>query len=215
MFIVALITQNFVSMKKSNLVYNKVSVKDDGADDAKKAEMEKRSLSAFELLRVLRPYFWPNAGSDGAFPNRVRAVSTWLTVIVSKFCSLYAPFFLAAATNYLVDGKFHTAAIQLTAYCLLRMASTFFKELQSIIYVKVKQVSAENLSLQKLIFTFKFYPASIYRIAGTYFHSLAFFVTELAFVQKNWCCDESNGPWERGSKSAHSIFVSLPHPRHV
>ena len=30
----------------------------------------KKGLSLFELLRVLRPFFWPNAGSDGALINR-------------------------------------------------------------------------------------------------------------------------------------------------
>jgi ABC-type multidrug transport system fused ATPase/permease subunit len=104
----------------------------------------------FEIIRVLRPYFWPNSGSDGAFLNRVRALSTWGAVILSKVCNLLAPVFLAAATNYLTDNKFPNAVANLIIYACLRVGSSFFKEMQSIIYVKVKQQA--SIELQVLTF---------------------------------------------------------------
>ena len=54
-----------------------------------------KSMSFVKLLYVLRPFFWPSKGSDGAFKNRIRAVSTWFAVGLSKASSVYAPFFLA------------------------------------------------------------------------------------------------------------------------
>ena len=42
---------------------------------------KKDGLSWFELFRVLFPYFWPSAGTDGAIINRIRSTSTWLMVI--------------------------------------------------------------------------------------------------------------------------------------
>ena len=54
-----------------------------------------KAMSFVKLLYVLRPFFWPSKGSDGAFKNRIRAVSTWFAVGLSKASSVYAPFFLA------------------------------------------------------------------------------------------------------------------------
>lgn len=41
---------------------------------------EPKSMSFFQLLLILRPFFWPSEGSDGALVNRARAISTWLVV---------------------------------------------------------------------------------------------------------------------------------------
>ena len=54
-----------------------------------------KAMSLLRLLYVLRPFFWPSRGSDGALKNRFRAVSTWFAVGLSKATSIYAPFFLA------------------------------------------------------------------------------------------------------------------------
>lgn len=109
--------------------------------------------------------------------NRIRALSTWLAVLIrlvaiahcqyvnasdndrlhlyfipcSKLCSLSSPFFLAAATNYLVAGHFEDAAIQMIIYAVLRLMTSFFKELQSLLYVKVKQQA--SIELQGLTFS--------------------------------------------------------------
>jgi hypothetical protein len=108
-------------------------------------EVKKKEPTFFEIVWVLRPYFWPNSGSDGAFINRVRAVSTWVTVICSKLCNLAAPIFLSAAANGLTSMRFGTAVRSLVIYCILRVGSSFFKEMQSIIYVKVKQQASIEL----------------------------------------------------------------------
>ena len=111
----------------------------------------KKELTLFELARVLRPYFWPNSGADGAFLNRVRALSTWGAVFLSKTCNLLAPFFLSAAANELMSSKYINAVYNLVIYCAFRVSSSFFKELQSVIYVKVKQQA--SIELQVLTFT--------------------------------------------------------------
>jgi ABC-type multidrug transport system fused ATPase/permease subunit len=116
-----------------------------------KAEPKKSSLSFIELLRVLWPYFWPDAGSDGALVNRIRSSTTWLMVILSKGCNLYAPFFIASAANDLVAGRFQVAAHSMIIYCVLRLLSSIFREMQSILYIKVKQQA--SIQLQELTFT--------------------------------------------------------------
>ena len=70
---------------------------------------------------------------------------------LSKVCSLWSPFFLAAATNYLVEKEFGKASIQMIIYAILRVMSSLFKELQSVIYVKVKQQA--SIELQELTFS--------------------------------------------------------------
>lgn len=112
---------------------------------------KKAKLSLIELFRVLRPFFWPSEGSDGAIINRIRALSTWFVVGLSKACSLYSPFFLSTATNQLVELNFSGAATAIIGYCVLRFASQLFRETQSILYIKVKQQA--SIELQELTFT--------------------------------------------------------------
>ena len=59
-----------------------------------------RAMSLLQLLYVLRPFFWPSKGSDGALKNRIRAVSTWFAVALSKATSVYAPFYLAGNCDH-------------------------------------------------------------------------------------------------------------------
>jgi hypothetical protein len=40
-------------------------------EEGRRPEAAKKSLSIFQLMMVLKPYFWPNEGSDGAFINRL------------------------------------------------------------------------------------------------------------------------------------------------
>jgi hypothetical protein len=110
-----------------------------GEAGAKKAEEEPRAMSLLELLVVLRPYFWPDKGTDGAFINRCRSTGTWFMVALSKTSNLISPYYLAAATNALTQGEYKAAARDIILYCTLRASSSLFKELQSIIYLKVKQ----------------------------------------------------------------------------
>ena len=115
-----------------------------------KEQPKKKALSLWELLVVLRPFFWPNEGSDGAFINRARAMGTWVVVGGSKVCSLLSPYYLSSATNQLVAGNYKTAAVAMIAFSLLRFAAQFLREMQSILYIKVKQQA--SIELQELTF---------------------------------------------------------------
>lgn len=104
-----------------------------------------------DLYIVLLPYFWPDAGTDGAIINRLRSSATWLLVGASKACSLIAPLYVANATNNIVDGYIKKCIYDLIIYCLLRFLSSFFKELQGLVYLKVKQQA--SIQLSEKIFT--------------------------------------------------------------
>lgn len=108
-------------------------------------------MSFFELVRVLSPYFWPDSGSDGAWLNRLRSSSTWLMVILSKACNLVAPFYLSSATNHLIGADYPSAAHSVVVYVSLRLLSSTCKELQGVLYIKVKQQA--SIQLQETIFT--------------------------------------------------------------
>lgn len=109
-----------------------------------------KAMTFLELLYLLRPYFWPNEGSDGAIINRIRAVSTWLMVTLSKVCGLCAPFYLASAANYIEQNNFPSSIKPTVIYIALRIAASVFKEMQSLIYVKVSQQA--GIELQELVF---------------------------------------------------------------
>lgn len=70
---------------------------------------------------------------------------------LSKAASLYAPFFLATATNSLVIGDYKEAVNGMVGFCILRFLSSFLKECQSIFYIKVKQ----QASIELQVMTFK------------------------------------------------------------
>jgi hypothetical protein len=91
------------------------------------------SLSMMELAQLLLPYFWPSKGTDGAFKNRLRSTSTWMMVIMSKSCNLAAPFYISFAANALLAGHYYAAARGMCMYSTLRLGSSFFKEMQSIL----------------------------------------------------------------------------------
>lgn len=79
---------------------------------------------------ILRPYFWPAAGTDGALINRLRSSATWVLVTLSKITSLIAPFYLITASNDLVDNKYSKAVTSVCIYCALKLSSNILKELQ-------------------------------------------------------------------------------------
>jgi ABC-type multidrug transport system fused ATPase/permease subunit len=124
---------------------------EEGTVAIKPAEPKKATLTLFELLRVLWPYFWPAAGSDGAVTNRLRSSTTWLMVILSKGCNLLAPFYISASANELVAGRLFSASQSMIVYCVLRFMSSVFREMQSILYIKVKQQA--SIQLQEQTFT--------------------------------------------------------------
>jgi hypothetical protein len=99
----------------------------------------KPELTFWQLAAVLRPYFWPSDGADSAFMNRLRSCSTWFCVGASKACSITAPLFLAVALNALADDNLHKTYFNAGIYVTLLFAASFFKEMQSLVYLKVKQ----------------------------------------------------------------------------
>lgn len=117
----------------------------------KESLSDSKQLSFYELMRLLLPYFWPASGTERTVINRIRSTSTWFAVIGSKVCNICSPFYLSIATNELVSGNITPAIHSLILFSLLRLSSTIFKELQSILYIKVKQQAA--IELQELTFT--------------------------------------------------------------
>jgi ABC-type multidrug transport system fused ATPase/permease subunit len=125
--------------------YKRVDTDVDLFDDA-----NTKKLTFWELLYMLRPYFWPSEGSDGAIINRIRALSTWIAVTLSKVTGLVSPFFLAAAADDLSSLNFRQCVINSSIYVGLRIGSSVLKEFQSILYVRVKQQA--GVELQELTF---------------------------------------------------------------
>lgn len=108
------------------------------------------ALTARQLRQVLWPYFWPDKGSDSATLNRIRSSLTWVMVVLSKGSNLYAPFFLAIAANCLIAKNLNAAGKAMIIYCSLRLAAVVFREMQSILYIKVKQQA--SIQLQEMTF---------------------------------------------------------------
>lgn len=71
-------------------------------------------------------------------------------VICSKACNLTAPLFLSQATNHLIANEMTFAIRSILIYGLLWFLSSLFRELQSILYIKVKQQA--GIELQTLTF---------------------------------------------------------------
>ena len=125
-------------------------VKSNDEEVAKKEEGKDDMASLFDLSVVLQPYFWPSSGSDGALINRIRSSMTWVMVTFSKSCSLMSPIFLSRATNYLVHGHVVKCIQSIFLYGLFRFFTSFFKEMQSVVYLKVKQQA--NIQLAETAF---------------------------------------------------------------
>ena len=114
-------------------------------------KQDPKKLSFFGLMRILTPYFWPASGTDGALVNRIRSTSTWIVVVGSKTTNIFSPFYLSAATNSLISGDIAAAIRSMAAFIVLKLCSGFMKELQGVLYIKVKQQAA--IELQELTFS--------------------------------------------------------------
>lgn len=129
--------------------------KTDGREDVEKEAGEEvkapRPMTLKELLILLKPFFWPEDGTDGVVTNRIRACSTWFCVIASRVCGVYSPFFIETATNELVAGDLTAAWLAIVGFALLRIGASMFKELQGTLYVKVKQQASVQLTLQTFV----------------------------------------------------------------
>jgi ABC-type transport system involved in Fe-S cluster assembly fused permease/ATPase subunit len=100
-----------------------------------------RGISFVKLVYILKPYFWPHG-----FTNKMRAGSTYFVLILSKLANLAAPLFMASATNALVAKDVVGAIRDIAIFSALTLVSKLFKELQSLIYLKVKQTAYIELA---------------------------------------------------------------------
>ncbi|GMF28165.1 unnamed protein product [Phytophthora lilii] len=100
-----------------------------------------RGISFVKLVYILKPYFWPHG-----FTNKLRAGSTYLVLILSKLANLAAPLFMASATNALVAKDIGGAIRDIAIFSILTLISKLFKEMQSLIYLKVKQTAYIELA---------------------------------------------------------------------
>ncbi|RQM18160.1 hypothetical protein DD237_000183 [Peronospora effusa] len=112
-------------------------VADKPDDETKKP----RGISFVKLMYILKPYFWPYG-----FHNKLRAASTYVVLILSKLANLTAPLFMATATNALVSKDVGGAIWNIAVFSALTLVSKLFKELQSLIYLKVKQTAYIELA---------------------------------------------------------------------
>ena len=106
----------------------------------------KASLSAKAILTLLKPYFWPDATNNSAVVNRIRAICTWLCVIMSKICNLTSPILLGWASTAITRQQYGNAVVYASGYALIGFMGSTFKESQSLIYLKVAQAAFIQLS---------------------------------------------------------------------
>jgi hypothetical protein len=106
-----------------------------------------KQLSRRAIFVMLKPYFWPDATDDTAVRNRVRAVVTWVCVILSKVCGLYSPLLLGWASTALAHQDYMQTVRYSVSYCVISFLGTTFKEAQSLVYLKVAQAAFIQLSV--------------------------------------------------------------------
>ena len=107
------------------------------------------ALTFVQTVRVLKPYFWPTTGRPAeVLMNRIRALTTWACVVLSKVSNIISPIFLARATNALAsalrESKPEISAEiwwPLVEYAALVFVSKALKEAQSLVYIKVQQAA--------------------------------------------------------------------------
>eukprot|EP01064_Diplonema_japonicum_P013949 TRINITY_DN21487_c0_g1_i1.p1 TRINITY_DN21487_c0_g1~~TRINITY_DN21487_c0_g1_i1.p1 ORF type:complete len:793 (+),score=149.52 TRINITY_DN21487_c0_g1_i1:37-2379(+) len=101
---------------------------------------ERKAIPTFKAIRViLQPYFTPKG-----FMNRVRVLLTWACIIGTKVCNLYTPLIMGLIITDL--GKPEKPYGKIILYILLSLAAKGLPQLQSSIYVKVKQTAFIEMS---------------------------------------------------------------------
>ncbi|KAL3915760.1 MAG: hypothetical protein SGILL_005496 [Bacillariaceae sp.] len=102
---------------------------------------QKTRLSSTAILVLLKPYFWP-AGTI----NRIRAIMTWVCVVLSKVCNLSSPILLGWASTALAHQDYSKCIYLSIAYASIQFFGAVFKEGQSLVYLKVAQAAFIQLS---------------------------------------------------------------------
>jgi len=122
----------------------KVEAADDGTGDQYQS-----SLSYMQMVKVMKPYFWPSSGSAREIRwHRFLAITTWVCVIGSKSANIISPLFLQRATNCVAaalkagDPVLTSGIVSnLICYAILGLLSKSLKELQSIVYIPVQRAA--------------------------------------------------------------------------
>jgi hypothetical protein len=107
-------------------------------------EQRPTRLSAYAILRLLKPYFWPRS-----LVGRLAVFSTLLFVILSKVCTVVAPLVLASAADAVAarDNNSVQKAIKMSLYyALLTFTGKVMKECQSLAYLNVQKYAFIDLS---------------------------------------------------------------------
>ena len=97
------------------------------------------SSKAVMMFRLLKPYVWPESTATSATVNRLRSVLTWVFVVASKVCSLWAPIFIGQAATAVASGNLPAALKYSILYGVLSLLARLFKEAQSLVYLRVAQ----------------------------------------------------------------------------
>ncbi|CAM9852535.1 unnamed protein product [Chrysoparadoxa australica] len=131
-----------LSKKKSQYKQDLEEANKETSDDPRL----KKPLTVRQLATVLKPFFWPKAGNPNYIANRVRCLATWVFVAISKSSNVASPLFLSNATNALVEGDKRGAMMGIMGYVFLGFFSKIAKEMQSFVYLKVKEQASIEIS---------------------------------------------------------------------
>eukprot|EP00948_MAST-09A_sp_MAST-9A-sp1_P003704 g3704.t1 len=111
------------------------------------------SLTTAELIRIFKPYFWPRSTK-----NKGIAVLTYCVMVGGKACGVISPMFIKYAANDVqsclsdsanctLDSHYmHSAMMHIIYFCLLTFAQSGLQQLQSIVYLFVKQTAFVEIS---------------------------------------------------------------------
>ena len=94
--------------------------------------------------RLLKPYFWPKG-----VLNKLRCFSTWLFLGLSRAANLVSPLFIGSAVTKLASpatNSLESVLLDVGIFCALRFGNSFFKQLQSVVYLRVKQIAYAEIA---------------------------------------------------------------------
>lgn len=100
-----------------------------------------QGISFVKMVYILKPYFWPHGTT-----NKIRAASTYVVLIISKLANIASPLYMAKATNALLAKDATLAITNIAIFTAMVLVSKLFKELQTLIYLKVKQTAYVELA---------------------------------------------------------------------
>ena len=109
---------------------------DSSSADKLESQLEELLHPKWSSLRgtwyILRPYFLPTG-----YVSKLRTLLTFVVMAASKSCNLFAPLYIGQAAQTLAGGSVPYS--DLGTYCALRFAASALKEVQSLVYIRVKQ----------------------------------------------------------------------------